>query len=109
MLKLPLCPYCGAHFLYPTVKESIKYKTKSCPHCNNTYKINSKYKYFLFLAAILLLVGVNWLFLTIPSMNLLFLTGITALGVIAAYFLIPYTIRYQKTGPAAEHPKKSRK
>ncbi|NLJ31033.1 MAG: hypothetical protein GX424_05455 [Clostridiales bacterium] len=52
----------------------------------------------LFLAAFILLVAVNWFFLTVPAMNLTFLATVTALGVGAAWALVPFTVRYRKKG-----------
>ena len=96
MLKLPLCPYCGARFLYPSVKNSIKQKTGVCDHCKKTFQINRTRRTLLFLVALILIVGVNWLFLSVPAINLPFLMVITAIGVIVTYFLIPYTVQYKK-------------
>lgn len=96
MLKLPLCPYCGARFLYPVVKNSMKQKTGVCDHCKKEFQIYRAKKNILFLVALILIVGVNWLFLSVPAMNIIFLMVITAIGVIITYFLIPYTVRYKK-------------
>ena len=96
MLKLPLCPFCGARFLYPTVKNSMKQKTGICPHCKQKFQISRTRRLFLYFAALVLVVGINWLLLTIPAMNFPFLMVITAVGVIITYFLIPYTVSYKK-------------
>jgi hypothetical protein len=98
MLKLPVCPYCGARFFYRSVKSSAKKKTKMCPYCNKEFIIYKKFRYLLFLAAFILLVAVNWFFLTVPAMNLTFLATVTALGVGAAWALVPFTVRYRKKG-----------
>lgn len=95
MLKLPLCPYCNAEFLYPTVKKNMGNKTGSCPHCGRRFRIVRKNAALLFTAAALVLVGCNLLLLRIESMNLLFLTAVTAGGVAGIYYLIPYTVRYR--------------
>jgi CXXC-20-CXXC protein len=95
-MKLPLCPYCEARFLYPDVKDSKKQKTGICPHCKKEFRIvYRRREALLFLFALLLLVGVNWLLLTIPAMNFPFLMVITAIGIIITYFLIPYTVQYK--------------
>lgn len=104
MLKLPLCPYCGARFFYRTVKKTAKQKTETCSNCNKEFKIYKKYQYLLFFAAFLILVAVNWFFLTAPAMNLVFLMVVTALGVGITWALIPFTIRYRKK----EAPKKDK-
>lgn len=109
MLKLPLCPYCSARFLYPDVKAIKGNKTGICPHCNSKFKINSKYKYILFLCAFFLLVGMNWLLLSVPSMNFCYLMAVTAIGVVAVYFLIPFTVRFQQTDQAEPEKAQSRK
>lgn len=95
MLKLPLCPYCQAEFLYPSVKKSMRSKTGTCPHCGKDFRIVKKNTPLLFAAAILLLMGCNFLLLRVESMNLLFLTAVTVGGVAGAYLLIPYTVRYR--------------
>ena len=102
MLKLPLCPYCGARFLYPDVKSHRKSKTGICPNCNHKFKIDSKYKYVLFLCAFLLLIGLNCLLLTLPSMNLWYLLVVTGIGVAVTRLLIPFTVRYRKIGQSAQ-------
>lgn len=100
MLKLPLCPYCGAGFLYASVKNSMKYKTHICPHCGGEIQIRKKWRYLLFVAALIVLIGINWFFLTVPAINLPFLMCVTAIGVIITYFLIPYTVQYRKHTPS---------
>lgn len=95
MLKLPLCPYCKAEFLYPAVKKSAGCKTGTCPHCGKDFRVVKKNAALLFAAAALLLLGCNLLLLRIESMNLLFLTAVTAGGIAGAHFLIPYTVRYK--------------
>lgn len=95
MLKLPLCPYCGARFLYPDVRNS-KGKTGICPHCKKEFRITRGAKTVLLIViAVLMIIAMNWLFLTIPSVNLLFLLIITAIGVIITWFLIPFTVQYK--------------
>jgi uncharacterized paraquat-inducible protein A len=95
MLKLPLCPYCGARFLYPDVKKN-RGKTGTCPHCKKEFRIvRGGSMALLFAAAFLAIVGMNWLFLTLPSVSLPFLLIITAIGVTVTWFLIPFTVRYK--------------
>lgn len=96
MLKLPVCPYCGARFLYPEVKKAASQKTGTCTHCNKMFQIDRKYQYLLFFIAFFLLVAVNWIFLTAPAVNLVFLIAVTAPGVVAAWALVPFTVRYRK-------------
>ena len=97
MLKLPLCPYCEARFLYSTVRDSRKQKTGVCPHCNKEFQVSRRGSTaLLLLIAFLIMVTVNWLLLTIPAINLPFLMVITAIGVMITYFLLPYTVRYKK-------------
>jgi Acetyl-CoA carboxylase beta subunit len=102
MLKLPLCPYCGARFLYPDVKSDRKNETKVCPNCNNKFKIDNKYRLVLFLCAFLLLIGVNCLLLRLSSMNLWYLLVVTGIGVAVTRLLIPFTVRYRKTGQSVQ-------
>lgn len=96
MLKLPLCPYCGARFLYPDVKK-MKSKVGTCPHCGKSFYIGGKSsRAALFFAAFIVMVGFNILLLNISSMNIWLLTAVTIVGVIITYFLIPYTVRYKQ-------------
>ena len=95
MLKLPLCPYCSGEFLSPAVKESMKNKNEVCPHCGKTFRIAKKKKALLYAAAVLILLSCNLLFLQIKTINLLFLTAFAVIGIAAAHFLVPYTVRYK--------------
>jgi CXXC-20-CXXC protein len=95
MLKLPLCPYCGARFLYPDVKKS-KGKTGICPHCKKEFRITRGGRTALLIAAaVLVIIAINWIFLTLPTVNLPFLLIITAIGVTITWFLIPFTVQYK--------------
>ena len=95
MLKLPLCPYCGAGFLYPAVRRSKGRRTGTCPNCGKEFRIwGGKGRAVLFSACALVLVGLDVLLLRVPSMNLTFLLSVTVLGVVCALLLVPYTVRY---------------
>lgn len=95
MLKLPLCPYCGARFLYPDVRRSKGRKTGTCPNCGKTFRVSGgKGRALFYLVCALVLVGLDVLLLRVPSMNLTFLLAATALGVAGSLLLVPYTIRY---------------
>lgn len=94
MLKLPLCPHCGARFLYPDVKKLMRAGSGTCPHCGKTFRTAGKpQRAVLFAAAALVMIFANYLLLEIPSMNLLFLTVTTAAGVVVTWLLIPFTAR----------------
>lgn len=96
MLKLPLCPNCGARFLYPDVKQIIREKSGTCPHCGKTFRTAGKpQRAALFAAAAFLMIGGNLLLLRIPAMNLFFLTVTTAAGVAVTWLLIPFTARFK--------------
>ena len=95
MLKLPLCPYCGARFLYPDVKKSKNRKNGVCPHCGETFRIYGRAcRTVLYTVSFLLLIGMNFCLMKIPSMHLAFLLSATILGVVITWLLIPYTVRY---------------
>ena len=95
MLKLPLCPYCGARFLYGQVRKSRFRKTGVCPHCGEKFRITSWRGLLTLLPfAAVLMVGLNVLLMQIPEMSLSVLSFVTAAGVTATYFLLPYAVRY---------------
>lgn len=95
MLKLPLCPYCRARFLYGQVRKSRFRKTGVCPHCGEKFRITSWRGLLALLpSAAVLMVGLNVLLMQIPEMSLPALSFVTAAGVTATYFLLPYTVRY---------------
>ena len=96
MLKLPLCPNCGARFLYPDVKRLMRTGSGTCPHCGKNFRTAGKpQRAVLFAAAALIMIVVNLLLLRIPSMNLFFLTVTTAAGVAVTGLLIPFTARFK--------------
>lgn len=96
MLKLPLCPNCGARFLYPEVKQIMRAGSGTCPHCGKTFRAAGKpQRAVLFSAAALVMIAGNLLLLRIPSMNLFYLTVTTAAGVAVTGLLIPFTARFK--------------
>ncbi|MCI1966628.1 MAG: hypothetical protein LKJ17_10935 [Oscillospiraceae bacterium] len=95
MLKLPLCPYCGARFFYREIRKARHGTNGVCPHCGKTFRVYGRAgKMILYLISAVLLVGLNFFLISIPAMNLLFLLSVTALGVAAVRLLVPYTVRY---------------
>lgn len=95
MLKLPLCPYCGAGFLYPDVKKTQNEKRGVCPHCGETFRVYGRTnRAVLYIVSALLLIGMNFFLLNIPAINLTFLLAATVPCVAAVRLLIPYTVRY---------------
>ncbi|MVB10896.1 hypothetical protein CAFE_15970 [Caprobacter fermentans] len=101
MPKLPLCPYCGARFLYSEVRRSQNKKTGTCPHCEKPFCVGGgARRMILYAVSTLLLVGLNLSLLKIPSMNLTYLLAATVLGVAAVRLLVPYTVRFFPERPA---------
>ncbi|WP_411676395.1 hypothetical protein [Caproicibacter sp.] len=101
MLKLPLCPYCGARFLYSEVRKSQNEKTGTCPHCEKPFRIGGgARRMVLYAVSALLLVGLNLCLLKLPSMNLIYLLAATVPGVAAVRLLVPYTVRFLPEKPA---------
>lgn len=101
MLKLPRCPYCGAVFYYKTVKRTTQQGTMKCEHCGNTFRIEYKrpYAMFLFLATLVVL-AIDVLLLSLLQANTIYsVTLFTLVAVIVCYFLLPYTVQYQKIHP----------
>ncbi len=95
-MKLPLCPHCGARFLYSDVRQRMMQKSGVCPHCKKKYRI-SRRGFAIFLpAALLALFLLNFLLLQIPDMNLIFLLAVTAAGVVCVSLLAPFALAYRK-------------
>lgn len=95
MLKLPLCPYCGARFLYRQVRRNGLHGTGVCPHCGETFRIRSLRGLTLLLAvSVAAMIGVNILLMQILDMNLSVLSVVTALEVTVTWLLFPYAVRY---------------
>lgn len=95
MLKLPLCPYCGATFLYPDVRKSQKNRTGVCPHCGGTFRIHKgAARAVLYTVSLFMLTALNYLLLQVQSINLTVLLAVTVLGVAGVRLLVPYTVRY---------------
>ena len=95
MPKLPVCPYCGAGFLYGQVRRKGLHGTDVCPNCGGTFRIRSLRGLALLLtAAVAVMVGVNILLMQIPDMNLSALSVVTALEVTATWLLFPFAVRY---------------
>lgn len=96
MLKLPVCPHCGSVFYYGNVRRTMWKRTGNCENCKKDFLICGGWGRALFcLTALLVLMGVNFLLMLIPAMNLSCLAAATGLGVAAAYFLLPYTVKYR--------------
>lgn len=107
-MKLATCPYCEARFLYPDVRKSLSRKTGVCPHCGKEYRV-SKRGFFVFLPlAALVLVALDFGLLSIPDMNMVFLCSVTVAGVVLAWLLLPFSVRYLRRG-AAPIPNRSDK
>lgn len=95
-MKLPLCPHCGARFLYPDVRRRMMQKTGVCPHCKKDYRISRRGFAFFIPVSLFILFLLNFLLLQIPDMNLFFLLAVTAAGVVAACLLAPFALSYRK-------------
>lgn len=95
-MKLPLCPHCGARFLYPDVRRHMMQKSGVCPNCKKKYRI-SRRGFAIFLpVSLLALFLLNFLLLQIPDMNLIFLLAVTAAGVVCISLLAPFALAYRK-------------
>jgi hypothetical protein len=100
-MKLPVCPYCEARFLYPDVKQRMKLRTGVCPHCGKEFRVSRRGLAIFLPCAAAALIALNCGLLTIPDMNLLFLCAVTAAGVAGAYFLLPFAVRFRQAGPVS--------
>jgi transposase-like protein len=96
-VTLPVCPYCGARFLYGQVKRMGGRGTGKCPHCGKVFRISSgRGRAVLFSVTAAALVCLNLLLMQAPAVSMAFLLGVTAAGVVAAWLLLPYTARYRR-------------
>lgn len=99
-MKSATCPACGARFLYPDLKKKITSRTGVCPHCRKKYRISRVGTAIFLVCAVLVLIALNFALLSIPDMNIFFLCFITLAGVVIAYFLLPFSIRFRQAEPA---------
>ena len=92
MLKLPVCPYCGAAYYYKDVKNAAKQKTACCHHCKQRFAVRVRApRAVLLLCAALLMV----LILSIlPNIHLLGLYLTTLCLLACILFLVPYVVRF---------------
>ena len=97
-MKLPTCPYCKARFLYPDAKKRMERRTGVCPNCGKKYRVSRLGTAGFILCAAVLLIAVDFGLLSIPDMNLPVLCVITVAGVVAAYFLLPFFVRFLRAG-----------
>ena len=93
-MKLPMCPYCEERFLYPDAKKRMESRTGVCPHCGKKYRVSRLGPAIFILCAAAALIAVDFRLLSIPDMNLPVLGVITVAGVVAAYFLLPFFVRF---------------
>ena len=96
MIKLPLCPYCGARFLYPEVRRMAGKKEGMCLHCKKEFTISQMGIFWIFLAVALLLIALNWALLAAGISDLWVLLAVTAVLVALSVFLIPFGIRLKE-------------
>ena len=96
MLRLPVCPYCGAAYYYKDVKNAAKQKTACCHHCKQRFAVRVRApRAVLLLCAALLMVLLDFLILSIlPNIHLvgLYLTTLCLLA--CSLFLVPYVVRF---------------
>jgi hypothetical protein len=103
-MKLATCPYCEARFLYPDVRKSISWRTGRCPHCGKEFRV-SKRGFAVYLpCAAAVLVALDDALLAIADMNLIFLCAASVFGVVAAWLLLPFAVRYRKQPEAEDAP-----
>lgn len=96
-MKLAVCPYCGARFLYPDVRKSLFRKRGVCPNCGKEYRVSKRGFAVFFPCAAAVLVALDYGLLMISDMNLIYLCTVTVVGVVIARLLLPFAIRYRKS------------
>ena len=96
MLKLPVCPYCGAVYYYKDVRNAAKQATACCHHCKLRFGVRARTpRILLLLCAALLMVALDVLFLWMfPNINLAALYLVTLCLVAASLLLAPYVVRF---------------
>lgn len=103
-MKSATCPYCEARFFYPEMKNHMTRRTGVCPHCGKKFCVSRRgFAVFLPCTAAAL-IALDFGLLMIPDMNLIFLSAVTVIGVVAAYLLLPFSVRFRRREEPAAAP-----
>ena len=98
MLKLPLCPYCGAIYRYGEVKKFRNKENIKCRHCGKEFSVSkTKGRIILITVAAVILIALNILmFNFIKGLTVLGCFIITVAAVSLTVILFPFTTRFKK-------------
>lgn len=97
-LALPVCLYCTQKFGYKEVMKSKGKEDIICPKCNQNFKVALETTFSILIACIVVIVMVInvCLGLFLPGMNVFYMMGVMAVGIIAGVTMLPLVIRYIK-------------
>lgn len=98
MLKLPVCPHCGAIYHYGEVRKLSKYKYIECRHCQKEFTVyTTKGKLLLLSIACLLLITLNVLLLWVfQGFTIYHCIGITLVICAVLLCFLPYTVKFKR-------------
>ncbi len=96
MLKLPVCPHCGAVYSYKEVRQ-MKSGTKLCYHCNKKFSIHKKKNAWVFMTVVCIILIIINTAIMISSENFIPVLFVLAdmLVITAAFLLLPLTVRFR--------------
>lgn len=69
-------------------------KSGKCPHCGKEFRISRRMLSIYIPAVFFILFLADFFLLGIPDMNLIFLISVTSAGIVIAYFLMPFAIKF---------------
>lgn len=97
-LALPVCPYCAQKFDYKEVMKSKGQEDMVCPKCKQNFKVSLETTFSILIACIVVIVMVVnvCLGLFLPGMNVFYMMGVMAAGIIVCVTMLPLVIRYIK-------------
>ena len=95
MLKLPVCPHCGAVYSYKEVS-SMKSGTELCYHCKKKFRINKLRGRVILLSIVCTLLIIANTAIMISSENFIPVIIVLAdmIVITAAFLMLPLTVKF---------------
>lgn len=96
MLKLPVCPYCGAIYRYKDISSMPAEKRHMCYHCKREFGVSRKKgKIILVFSVCIILIIFNLIALyNFKGINFPIMVIANFLCVLIAFILFPFTTRF---------------